>query len=163
MPQLNNIGNAKPKEIQTNFLTIKGNIIECNDLLIQMSNVSTFEAINAPTEPFPTWTIILGIISLACLSHFLLVGIIGIAITVYSIFKWYKTNEELKQHRYLIITLNSRDVIRILFTDIKFLQKVLSCIEEILINPESKLTYHINIQGNTISGGSSAIDSLQLK
>lgn len=161
MSQLNP-NSQKSKEIRTSFLTIKGNIIECNNMIIQISNVSSFEAINAPSEPFPLWSIVAILIGLAIFSISALFSIIIIIIAAITIFKWYIKNEESKKHRYLFITLNSCEVIRILFTDLDFLQKVLDCIKEILINPDSRLEYHINIQGNTINGGS-AINTMKIQ
>lgn len=161
MSQLS-LNSKKSKEIHTCYLNIKGNIIECNNLIIQISNVSTFEAINAPSEPFPLYTILALLIAFAVFSISALLSIIIAAIAIAIICKWYIKNNDLKNHRYLFITLNSNEVIRILFTDSSFLEKVLDCIKEILINPESKQEYHINIQGNTIHGGS-AINTMNIQ
>lgn len=148
------INQEQTKEIETTSLTIKGNYIVCDNLIIQTSNVSSFEAVNTPHVPFPLWTIVGILIGLCSLSQSPLFGTIILAVSGFCIFTWYSKNAEAKSQKFLYIVLNSNQVIRILFKDLNFLQKVLDCIKEILLNPENIQEYHINIKGNTIHGGS---------
>lgn len=148
------LNSEQSKEINTSTLTIKGNIIECNNIIMQLSNVSTFEAVNAPALPFPTWSILLILGGLIMLLPTPLIALLLLGTGIFCIVLWNKRNNELKGQRYLYIVLNSGQIIKILFTSLDFLQKVLNCIQEILTNPDNKQEVHINIKGNTITGGS---------
>lgn len=175
--QLNNT--KESREIKTEYLKIHGNCMEFKDTIIQLSNVSLISSEKLSLTSFPIWAAVLIALGLSALltriGGLAKFGIILIICGGFGVYYWYKQNERAQQLERLLITTNSGHTFAIIFNNRAFLSKVAETLKEIVANPghlsditvnvkNNTLNYNdesVNIVGNKISGGSSAIRDYQ--
>jgi len=153
---------AKEKNIETPELTIKGNIIRWPGMMIQLSNVSSVSTTSLELQPFPVLALILLFIGLISFTTNLLLGIVVMAAGIVWIAMWWSSNEERKTTRNLNLMLNSGLNICIRIKDLKFLERVLGVLEQILINGGigDKNNISINIQNSRFEGNAQVLNDL---
>lgn len=174
--QLNNT--KESREIKTEYLKIHGNCMEFKDTIIQLSNVSLISSEKLSLTSFPIWAavlIALGVSALLTRGGLAKFGIILIICGGFGVYYWYRQNERAQQLERLLITTNSGHTFAIIFNNRPFLSKVVETLKEIVAYPghlsdvtvnvkNNTLNYNdesVNIVGNKISGGSSAIHDYQ--
>lgn len=153
---------GKEKSIETPELFIKGNIMKWTGTMIQMSNVSYISMASLALEPFRKgiiWVILFGIIGY---SIYPLIGIALIVGGIGYVIWWYVENENRKNTKNLNIMLNSGTNLCIQIKDLKFLEKVIAVLEEIIIRggigKENNIS--INISDSQFEGPTSILNDL---
>ena len=152
--------------INTDYLTIEGNMMKWSDTIIQISNISIISTANVATRPFPILSVILGSIGLLLIivsqnSYGYYDGLSGpgvmmlIAMAAW-IFVWYLNNKNREELQKLNILTNSGLTYTIVFHDKKFLAQVMKRFAEILSVPMNKESFTINIKDNVFRDGSQA-------
>ena len=153
----------KEKSIETAQLLIKGNIISCDGMLIQLSNISCISTIALEQLAFPALSIVILLLGFFMLTQKVIVGILLLMVGAAWIYGGYYINNQRKLKKILNIVMNSGNSLQFLFTNQSFLVKVLHVLEQIIINGGvGKQNVVINIHGNTISGNANMLNDLKL-
>ncbi len=151
--------------IETPQLIIKGNIMSWYDTMIQLSNVSCITAKPLPDTTFPFFSVVLlllGIISLF-LQYNITVSTVLLGSGFVWICIWCYVNEQRSHNTILNIIMNSGIGFKIVFKDKVFLVKVLTVLEQIIINGGvGQQDVFININGCSISGNANVLSDLKL-
>lgn len=128
------------KTIDTPYLFIKGNIMEWDGTMIQLSNASYISSANIASVPFPMWAAALIIAGLLMLKNSWLLGLaLAVAGGVW-IYNWNTQNEIRKKGAILTIRMNSGHNLFFEFSNKDFLAKVLEVLENTIINGGSSNT-----------------------
>lgn len=141
-----NIGNSQSEKIITKELKITQNVFIYNQSMIPLSNISRIGVADAAKEPYQAFAFIIILVGLLilCTKNLIaiLVGLIMIAIGGWSIYKTYKSNQELGE--YLILSLNSGEKIYLYSKDhdftIEIMDVIINCInsgQEYRVNMEN--------------------------
>lgn len=156
---------AQQMLIETPQPIIKGNIMSWYETMIQLSNVSCISARPLSGTAFPLFSLLflgIGIISLL-LRYNLVISLIFLGIGVIWIYVWYLVNESRKTNTILNIVMNSGNSLQILFNDKVFLGKVLTVLEQIIIDGGvGQQDVFININGCQITGNASVLNDLKI-
>ena len=153
----------KEKSIETAQLLIKGNIISCDGMLIQLCNISCISTIALEQLAFPALSIVILLFGLFMLTQKVIVGILLLMIGAAWIYGWYYINNQRKLKKILNIVMNSGNSLQFIFTNQSFLVKVLHVLEQIIINGGvGKQNVVINVHGNTITGNANMLNDLKL-
>ena len=142
----------KEKMIETPELTIKGNVIQLPDMLIQLSNVSSISMSNLALKPTPIVPLLLILAAVLFFTVNREVSIIMMIIGGCWIIIWLLENLERSKARNLNIILNSGTILCIQIKDIEFLKKVFNVLKKILIHGGIEKGVYINIKNSTIKG-----------
>ena len=151
-------------KIEGGKMTIKGNIMILDQLIVQLSNVSCITSQGLRRIPFPFASLIIVLIGIILMSREQMWGIAVIAAGVAWIIVWYKKNNERLLHTYLNIIMNSGDNIRILFTSKIFLENVLTVLGKIIQNGGvgDQQFISINVSGNNFEGNADLLNRLNI-
>lgn len=151
-------------KIEGGKMTIKGNIMILDELIVQLSNVSCMTTQGVGRTQFPFASLIIVLIGIILMSMEHMWGIAAIVAGVVWIIVWYQKNNERLSHTYLNIIMNSGDNIRILFTSKKFLENVLAVLGKIIqsggVGDQQFIS--INVSGNKFEGNADLLNSLNI-
>lgn len=154
---------SKQMVIETPELLVKGNIMSWYRTMIQLSNVSCISTRPLTTKEFPIPSIVLLLIGVLLFKSYFIVSIICLIIGIAWIYKWYETNEELKNNTVLNIIMNSGNNLQFVINNRDFLDKVLKVLEQIIINGGvGKQNITINIRGCEITGNAKVLNDLNI-
>ncbi|MEN6419022.1 MAG: hypothetical protein ABFC73_08900 [Clostridiaceae bacterium] len=152
--------------INTDYMTIEGNMIKWSDTIIQISNISIISTANVASRPFPFLSALLGICGLIMiiisqnsygfLDDFSGLGIFMILAMGVWIFAWYVNKKNREGLQKLNILTNAGLTYTIIFNDKKFLTQVMKRFAEILSVPNNKESFTINIKDNVFRDGAQA-------
>lgn len=152
------ISGKKEKTVQTKQLLIQGHLLRWEGVIIQISNISLITSTNLNPPVFPIWAAIAVLAGISLLDPIWYVGLIAMAVGVYSIYSWYSEYEEVKSHKYLNILLNSGFTYSILFSNEAFLDEVMHVFANIFEDgAKSSTNYYIDIKNSTISNDASVV------
>ena len=150
--------------IETDFLTIKGNMMKWSDTIIQISNISIISTVNVAAKRFPFLSLLIlsgGIVLMKFEEVGAAFGALLILAAAMWILVWYIEKKEKDDMQQLSILMNSGTVYSIVFHNKKFLAEVMKCFSEILSTPAHTGDLTINIKNNTFSGQAKAIGSVK--
>lgn len=145
--------------INTDYMTIEGNMIKWSDTIIQISNISIISTSNVVGTPFPFLSIVFILAGFGAFAlgvpgvFFGILVLAGVGIWLYS---WYKEKQKQENMQKLSILMNSGLVYSIIFNDKKFLTQVMKRFAEILSVPNNKESFTINIKDNVFRDGAQA-------
>lgn len=153
------LGGNKEKFIETKNLRIAGHLLQWEDVVIQISNVSMITTASVQPPIFPIWALIMGCAGLACMAFAWPLGLLLLALTVLVFYLWHKEVEKKKKLKALSIHLSSGRIFSILFPNIEFLNTVLRVFANIFEEggQTANTTYQIDIQNCKIDNQSSFI------
>lgn len=151
------------KSIETDQLTVKGNIMTWENTVIQLSNVSCIATYPLAKIPFPVWSLVLAVVGLLALKANLLLALGILLACSFWIAIWANRNENNKLKTYLNIVMNSGNTLSILFYDKEFMEKVLEVLELIIVDGGvGRANINIDIKGNSFSGNAKVLNDLNL-
>lgn len=137
--------NQKEKKIKTTNLSITGNLLRWEDVVIQISNISIISSSDFQKTPFSIWNILLLIAGVAFLPIIWYVGLLCLAFGAFLIWAWYTETERTKNYKYLNIQLNSGRLFSLLFEDKTFLTQVLNVFATIFEDDDAAQNRNIYI------------------
>lgn len=125
------------KKINTSNFRIESNIIEFNDSLLQISNISQVSVESELNGKFKYWTIILlffGIIG--CIQSIQEIKLLGLLLIVVSVvyILWFLLSYYEEKVKYLCIYLNSGCIYYIYCEDVKFMKNAMKVIKYCINN-----------------------------
>ncbi|MDO4168375.1 MAG: hypothetical protein Q4D45_00630 [Lachnospiraceae bacterium] len=142
----------KNNEIKTDKLEIYKNILEWEDSIIQLSNVSQVSTKPMELQDFPKWTIIVCIVGLCVCEMNPAISIIAWFIAGIGIWLWYSENERLKTRTILTLKLNAGNNVLFVFNNKEFLKRVWEVLKQIIADGnEREADVVINIKDNYLS------------
>ncbi|HRX58756.1 MAG TPA: hypothetical protein P5075_08290 [Eubacteriales bacterium] len=160
--------------IETDFLTIKGNMMKWSDTIIQISNISIISTVHVAAKRFPFLSFVfiligaiilkLGVTDIVSVEFYgvsLLGGIALIVAALAWMLLWVDRKQRADEMQQLSILMNSGTVYSIVFQNKKFLAEVMKRFSEILSTPAHTGDLTINIKNNTFSGQAQAIGSVK--
>lgn len=153
----------KENSIATERLTIKGNIIMWDRMMIQLSNISSISTKGLSPKPFPIISLLVILIGLILFKMSGVLAVVLVTAGIVWIVWWYNEDQKRREKTNLIIVMNSGSVYVILFNDQNFLQKVLLVLERIIMTGgigDSNVV--INIKDNTFSGNAELFNGLSI-
>lgn len=153
------LSNGRRKTINTEFLSINGNAMLCNDLLIQISNISLISISPVALSDFPWKFLIVLALGLYLFRTLILAVLIIGAIIILVLYFWHSKNEEYKQQAILTIQLDSGYEWCIRFEDKEFLKHVFDVLKNVIEDDNNKQVY-INIKNSQISDDASVLNDL---
>lgn len=132
--------------------------------MVQLSNVSSISMANLTLQPFPKLSILLILVALIGITINPLIGVGLLAIGILWIMVWQADNEERRNTKNLNLMLNSGTNLCIQIKDLKFLERVLGVLEQILINGGvvEQNNISINIQNSTFEGNAQVLNDLSI-
>ena len=152
--------------ITTNELVIEGHLLKWENVVVQISNISSVTTMKVIPPRFPAMALILTFVGIVLItvdnagssryyySSGSAVTAIGIALLILSIIRmlvWYSEAEPLMNKKYLSICTNSGMTYLILFRDEQFREKVLRVFTTIFAKGNrAGDTYYIDIKGGQI-------------
>ena len=145
------------KDIKTDYLTVKGNLIGWKDTIIQISNISMITAGDLDPRPFPKWS--LGLLLLGAM-FWKFSSFLGFLLYVAGgawIYFWYQAVMEDSKKKRMSMQLNSGRVVSIIFYSKEFLDEVIDKLNTILLTPNTSENITINIKDNLFCDDSSII------
>ncbi len=151
--------------IETPQLIIKGNIMIWHETMIHLTNVSCISTRPLPATMFPIFSLIFLVAGAISLSIHLNIAISLILLSIGGvwIYNWYLVNKDRKMNTILNIIMNSGSCFQIVFNDKDFLGKVLTVLEQIIIDGGvGQQDVFININGCTISGNANVLSDFKL-
>ena len=154
----------KERSIETEQLTIKGNIIMWDRMMIQLANISSISTKRLNSKPFPYLSLLLVLVGIILIKISGILAIVLIAAGIAWIVIWNQENQKQQEKTNLIIVMNSGSVYVILFNDQSFLQKVLMVLEKIIMTGgigDSNVV--IDIKDNTFSGNAELFSGLSIE
>ena len=143
--------NDKMQTIESPNLKIYGNCLKFENYCVQLSNVDFFTTTNISPAPFPMYSlllILLGVL-IAALTEAILFAIILILAGGVWIYFWHKKKEDVKQLRRLTMVTASGNMLSIIFNNSKFLNDVITVLENIIRTPEYIQDVCFNIDAST--------------
>lgn len=149
-----------PKSIDTDFLKIRGNCLEIQNITIQLSNISLLSTTDITPNRFPMLSIALILVGLIFLQLASIPALIVIFCSVVWILEWYSSVEEVKRMKRLTIITNSGNVFPIVFKDQAFLTKVVTVMTDIIRDPARAHNITINVKECTFSNDSSVVENI---
>lgn len=160
----NFLGNKKDMTVETENLLVRGNQLQWDGVMIQISNISliTTSDMNAPV--YPIWAAIVGIVGLFFVfnSDTWLLGLLLVLVGGAASYFWYTKFNASHRYKYLNIQLNSGRMFSILFNDEAFLKKVFHVLSNILDEGlSSEINYHIDLKNCQIDNNSSVVSAVQ--
>ena len=149
-----------PKNIETDFLKIRGNCLEFKDTIIQLSNISLFSSADIAPDKFPIWSIVLILIGIVLLKSILALAVILIVIGGSWIYYWYSSVQEEKKMTRLTIVTNYGNVFPIIFHEKRFMSKVTTTMKDIIREPVHERNITINVKECSFFDDSSVVKDL---
>lgn len=158
----NLLGNEK--SIETDHLIIKGNIMTCENTMIQLSNISCISTYSLKGAGFPISSIVFIFIGLLLFKLALWLGLFLIIVGAFLIYAWYGDKEKKKKEIYLSILMNAGNTLRFMFNDKAFLEEVQLVLEHIIIDGGvGSSDIYIDIKDNTFSGNAQVLNDLHMQ
>lgn len=160
----NFLGNKKDKTVETENLLVRGNQLQWDGVLIQISNISLITTSDMNSPVYPLWAAIVGILGLVLVfnSDTWFLGLLLILVAGAASYLWYTKLKVAQQSKYLNIQLNSGRMYSILFRDEAFLKKVFHVFSNIFDEgPSSEINYHIDMKNCHIDNNSSVVSTVQ--
>lgn len=145
------------KSIETPFLRVRGNCLEIQNTVIQLSNISLLSTTDVTPEKFPIYSIIIILAGIASLAILKIVSVILIAIGGLWIYYWYSSAQKAQEMKRLTIITNSGNAFPIVFDNRQFMEKVVKIMTEIIRDPKHTQNFTINIKECSFSDDSSVI------
>lgn len=149
---------SQNREIETDRFRVRGNLLEWENMMLQLSNISAVGIGDLPNVSFPNFAAVIGVVGAAiCMMQGagLFLGLALIIGAGWMIYNWYEENQARKNKKYLHLQMNSGDIYSLLFHDISFLQDTLKVVEQLLEDPDKygdKVTvFDVRSGGITIS------------
>ena len=156
------LSKKKERTVETENLLIRGNLLQWEGVIIQISNISLLTTTDYNAPIFPLWTLLLILLGFEILSDVTLLGIVLVLFSSFVIFRWYKNTQIAKKRRYLNVLLNSGHTYSILFHDHVFLANVFNVLSNILDDGVSPNTnYYIDMSNCTIANNSSVVSEIK--
>lgn len=149
------------KNIETPFLKVRGNCLEIENTIIQLSNISLFSTAAVTPEKFPILSVVLIVCGCSLLQNFEIPAVIALIIGIFWLIYWLVSVERVKELKRLTIITNSGSILPIVFNDEEFLAEVVSTMTEIIQDPAHAREITINIKECTFLDDSSAIGNIQ--
>lgn len=138
----------KEGEIHTKTMTLSANILKFAHTTVQLSNISQINVGKIETKvKFPFFALIVAIVSIFLLKMSILLGLLGIVLSVGYIYLVYKNIPADKI--YLNLNLNSGNVYNIYFADVDFAEEVRCSIER-AFNGLIRTTLNIDMSSENI-------------
>lgn len=165
----NLFSNRNDKTVETDSLYIHGHLLKWENVVVQISNISSITASNIPIEKKSQYWLwgalvigLLGFTGLMSRDKGLAISLLALSVLCISV--WWNKNEEEKKDakklKCLSIFLNSGSTYSIIFDDESFLQQVLQVFANIFENgAQAGTNYHINLTGCTIDNQSSVVNA----
>lgn len=154
----------REKSIETDQLVIKGNIMTWENTMLQLSNVSSISTYSLAGDSFPIRSIAVIVLGIICFTINALIAILLLIIGGVMIYNWYNNNERKKSETFLNIIMNSGNTISFMFNDKTFMRRVLTVLEQIIINGGiGNSNISINIKNNQFSGNAQVLNDLNIK
>ena len=154
------LGSSKEKIVQTKEIFLEGQLLKWENVIIPISNISLIAVSNVPVSQFPVWSAIMLLLGVILIKYLVQVGVILLLVAGIIIFRWYKIWDTIKQHKYLIMVLNSGYSYSIYCTKESFLNDVLKVLTDVLNNGiDSNVNYTINLYDCNIDNNSSVISN----
>lgn len=138
------------RRIETNFLEIRGNLVRCENTVIQMSNISMITTTDSEKIPFPTWSFIFVVFGIILLFSKYIIGLLLVVIFGCITADWVKNMQKLEHIKKLKFLLNSGITYTIVFNDLVFLDKVVNVFIDILAQPEHNQNIYFDIKDNSM-------------
>lgn len=152
---------SNTKIIETPFIRVENNCLEFKNTFIQLSNISLFS-----TEPIrPSYrllavAIIMVLIGISFISSINTPSVILIGAGVVCGFIWYSNWKKAVNSCCMTIITNSGMIYPIVFTNKKFLKKVVTVMIDIIKNPGNGQTITVNVNECTFSNDASVIENM---
>lgn len=149
--------NNNNKEFNNAELTIRNNIIESYDYIIQIKNISCAWIGYLNKKPINVGAVILftflGLLSLALFPFLNLISVGLSAVFFLGLFLLVYRNNRQKRYFSLVIELNCRKQYSFISTNRDFLKNVLQVLRNIMIDDElsNNITYNLNFGSGNIS------------
>ena len=158
------LSNKKEKTVETKGLLVRGNQLQWDGVLIQISNISyiTTSDMNAPA--YPIWAVVVGMLGMAAISisDIWFIGLLLILVAMAASYLWYTKLRVAKEYKYLNIQLNSGRMYSILFKDGAFLNKVFRVFSNIFDEGQtSRINYYIDLKNCHIDNNSNVVSTVQ--
>lgn len=156
---------SNEKSIETPTLTIKGNIMSWEGMMIQLSNVSCISTSNISLLPFPTLSLVILLGGLFLLfGKVFLIALLCFTIGICWIYAWFQENEKRKSRTNLNIVMNSGNYLSFIIGNKKFLERMLYVLKQVIINGgiEKKSSISFNINNCNISGNAQLLNDLNI-
>lgn len=148
------------KNIETPFLKVRGNCLEIENTIIQLSNISLLSTTDVAPDKFPILSVVLILIGCVFAERIEVVAAVAIIIGGAWLFYWYLAAQKAKELKRLTIITNSGNVFPIVFDDEKFLSKVVTVMTDIIRDPAHARDITINVKECTFSDDASVIGNM---
>ena len=148
--------------IDTPYLRIRGNCLEFQNVCIQLSNISVLTTSNVNG---PAVSLLISSGALVLLGGMLMViqaivGFILMGIGCLLIFGWLRDNSMARQSKQLTIITNSGNIFPIVFSDQKFLGRVVDVILDMIRDPKDAQNITVNMHECRFMDNSAAIGTM---
>lgn len=155
----------KEKTMEVGNLYIKGQLLQWEDVIIQISNISLITTANVQPARFPLLSLLILLIGLLLFSSKILIASIVLLIGVAWIALWYQDYSQAKSQKFLRIYLNSGRAFSLLFKNETFLNRVMEIFANIFEegNDYSHTNISIDIANCQVDNQSSIIGSIHEK
>ncbi|MBM6694879.1 hypothetical protein H9X87_08930 [Pseudoflavonifractor capillosus] len=155
-------GLVKKNVIKTENLFISGHLLQWEDVIIQISNISLISTANWQQTPFPVLAILLVFAGLFLITIQVLLALLCIALGLVWVYLWYLEQQKTKDYKYLNIYLNSGRVFSLLFENTLFLDQVMKIFADIFEKGGDSVSggIHIDIKNCTVDHQASLIGTI---
>lgn len=149
------------KIIETPFIRVENNCLEFKNTFIQLSNISLFS-----TEPIrPSYrllavAVIMVLMGMSFISFIYTPSVILIGAGGVCGFIWFSNWKKAVNSCCMTIITNSGMIYPIVFTNKKFLKKVVTVMIDIIKNPGNARTFTVNVNECTFSNDASVIENM---
>lgn len=151
------------KSIETELLTIKGNIMSWEGMMIQLSNVSCISTSDISLLPFPLASLFFVFAGIFLLRISVVWSLIFVFVGAVLIYQWYQENRKRKLRTNLNIIMNSGNNLSFVVGNKKFLKEMLIVLKKIIINGGvGNQSVLIDIKGCNISDNAHFLDNLNI-
>lgn len=151
------------KCISTDELNITGNIMTWKGTMIQLANVSYITSTALALLPFPWLAAGIVLLGLAAIAYNLIVSLALLIAGGVWFWYWYAENNDRESQIILTIGMNSGNKFQLLFYDKKFLNRVMSVLEKIIIDGGvGRQDVFIDISDCEISGNARVLNDLNV-
>ncbi len=140
----------KPKVIETESFSIRGNIISWKETIIQISNISMISTSDMDKQRFPYYVILLLLASFWLMGDYAALGVILLLLCVGIVALWIRKKRKLEAMKRLSFVLNSGGIFTLVFDNKKFLDETVDVLTELLTTSKRDVHKIINIHNSTM-------------
>ena len=151
------------KEIETEYLKIKGNLISWENTIIQISNIAMISTTDLNKAPFPIWVLAIILVGVICSESIIAFSVILWLIAGIWLFLWYNTRKKQESLKKLNFVLNSGMTFTLIFNDKLFLSHVVDILTSLLESSERNMNITFDIKDNKFYDNSSVVEKARLK